>query len=74
MKIEIIEGDTIGSCLMRAGVVTLRKSFTGEPRGLYCVIGICSDCIVSVNGVHNVCACVTKAEPGAVVDLNEVGK
>ena len=66
-EIDILEGDTLGSCLMRAGVPMIRRSRSGEPRGLYCAIGVCNDCLVSLDGVRNVRACVTIARPGARV-------
>ena len=61
------ENDTIGSCLIREGVYELRRSLKGEPRGIYCGIGICNDCLVTVNGNQNIRACVTKAKSGLVV-------
>jgi predicted molibdopterin-dependent oxidoreductase YjgC len=66
-EVVVLEGDTIGACLMRADVLTHRRSRSGEPRGLYCAIGVCNDCLVSVDGTPNVRACVTKARPGARV-------
>jgi predicted molibdopterin-dependent oxidoreductase YjgC len=67
-EIDIYEGDTLGSCLMRAGVLATRRSRSGQLRGLYCAIGVCNDCLVSVNGIGNVRACMTVAEPGVRVD------
>lgn len=65
--IDILEGDTLGASLMRAGVLMTRRSRSGEPRGLYCAIGVCHDCLVSLDGVRNVRACMTIARPGAKV-------
>ena len=61
------KGDTIGACLMRVGMLAIRHSKSGEPRGMYRAIGVCNECLVTVDGVHNVRACVTKARPGAVI-------
>jgi len=66
-EVAIQKGDTIGACLMRAGMLTIRHSNSGEPRGIYCAIGVCNECLVTVDGVRNVRACVTNARPGAVV-------
>jgi hypothetical protein len=52
---------------MQAGMLAIRHSKSGEPRGMYCAIGVCNECLVTVDGVHNVRACVTKAQPCAVV-------
>jgi predicted molibdopterin-dependent oxidoreductase YjgC len=70
-EVAIQNGDTIGACLMRAGILTIRHSKFGEPRGMYCAIGVCNECLVTVDGVHNVRACVTKARPGAVVQTTD---
>jgi predicted molibdopterin-dependent oxidoreductase YjgC len=66
-RIEAGPGDTLGASLMRAGVVTLRRSWSNQPRGLYCGIGVCNDCLVTVDGKPNVRACVTSVVEGAVV-------
>jgi predicted molibdopterin-dependent oxidoreductase YjgC len=63
-SVPMRDNDTIGSALMRAGILVLRRSRSGEPRGLYCAIGVCNDCLVNVDGVPNVRACVTPATAG----------
>jgi hypothetical protein len=66
--VTIVEGDTIGSCLMRAGRLALRRPDRGTARGLYCGIGICQECALTVDGQPNQRACVTAARPGQVVE------
>jgi aerobic-type carbon monoxide dehydrogenase small subunit (CoxS/CutS family) len=43
---------------------TRRRS---EPRGLSCGIGVCFDCLVTVNGVPGVRACLAEARDGDVI-------
>ena len=38
-----------------------------EPRGLSCGIGVCFDCLVTVNGVPGVRACLADARDGDVI-------
>ena len=58
-------GDTVGSALVAAGVHVLRYSHRrGEPRGMFCAIGRCTDCAMTVDGVPNVRTCITPAAPG----------
>ena len=59
--------DTVGSCLLRAGISTLRRSRSGQERGLYCAIGVCNDCLVTIDRVPNVRACVTSVADGMTV-------
>ncbi|MEU0571372.1 2Fe-2S iron-sulfur cluster-binding protein [Nonomuraea sp. NPDC005983] len=41
--------------------------FGGRPRGLFCGIGVCFDCLVTVNGRPPERACLLEAEPGDAV-------
>jgi predicted molibdopterin-dependent oxidoreductase YjgC len=56
--------DTLASGLLRAGRLTIRASKRGEPRGIYCAIGVCNECLVTVDGVPNVRACMTPVRTG----------
>ncbi len=62
-ELDIYAGDTLAACLLRAGVYELRRSRAGQLRGVYCAIGICNECLVTVNGMPNVRACITLAAP-----------
>ena len=56
--IEAFEGETIAAAVMASGMRTLRETDRGgEPRGLFCNMGICFDCLVEVNGMTNQRAC-----------------
>jgi hypothetical protein len=57
-------GDTIGAALARAGRLAVGVGPTGDPRGLYCGIGVCFECVVDVEGVGRVRGCLQPAEPG----------
>ena len=63
--IEALDGETIAAALLAAGYRRFRTtSKRGESRGLFCAIGSCSDCIVTVDGTPNVRACTTLVEDG----------
>jgi predicted molibdopterin-dependent oxidoreductase YjgC len=58
-------GATIGAALWAAGIHQWRTTrVLGRPRSLFCGIGQCFDCLVSVNGAPVVRACVTAARAG----------
>jgi thioredoxin reductase len=44
-----------------------RTRLRGEPRGLSCGIGVCFDCLVTVNGTPGVRACLAEVRPGDVI-------
>lgn len=55
--------DTIASALTAAGWVRFRRTEARrEPRGIFCAIGRCTDCAMTVNGLPNVRTCVTLVE------------
>jgi predicted molibdopterin-dependent oxidoreductase YjgC len=61
-------GATIASALWSQHVRALRDSSRrAEPRGLFCGMGICFDCLVRVQG-RLVRACMTQVEDGLVVE------
>ncbi len=58
-------GETIGTALLAAGISTFRLTRqSGRPRGIFCGIGICFDCLVVIEGRLNQRACLTPARPG----------
>jgi len=67
-EIEALPGLTVAAALLRAGVTSWRRTrVTGEPRGVFCGIGVCFDCLVTVNDRPNQRACITAVHPGDVV-------
>ncbi len=65
--IPAIEGETIAAALSAAGVLALRETAGGAPRGVYCGMGACWDCVVTVDGRIGQRACMTKAADGMAV-------
>jgi len=62
-------GEPIAVALWAAGVRTLRHAGpTCEPRGIYCGIGHCYDCRVTVDGTTNLRSCMTPVRADLVVE------
>ena len=73
-RIEAILGETIATALMANGIYVHRyTSKRKEPRGVFCGIGRCTDCMMIVNGQPNVRTCITPVEEGMQVQT-QVGK
>lgn len=53
------DGQTIAAALVADGRLVLRRTASGAPRGMFCGIGACFDCLVEVNGRAGVRACLT---------------
>lgn len=66
--IEAYEGEPIASALMAAGIRVFRTTAKRkEPRGVFCAIGRCTDCMMIVDGVPNTRTCVTVVKDGMKV-------
>jgi predicted molibdopterin-dependent oxidoreductase YjgC len=66
--IPVVPGQTIGAALTAAGIRSWRRTrLADRPRGLFCGIGVCFDCLVTVNGRPSLRACLVEARPGDVV-------
>ena len=66
--IDFVEGQTVGAALIDAGIYSWRVTRrAGTPRGLFCGIGVCYDCLVTVNGAPNQRACQVAARTGMAV-------
>ena len=63
-RIEALEGETIAAALSAAAITTLRHTQSGAPRGLFCGMGACFDCVVTVDGRIGQRACLTRAREG----------
>jgi predicted molibdopterin-dependent oxidoreductase YjgC len=58
-------GMTIGGALLADGVRSWRLTRSGgRPRGVFCGIGACFDCLVDVGGDHAVRACLIPVRDG----------
>jgi predicted molibdopterin-dependent oxidoreductase YjgC len=64
-RIEAVAGDSVGAALARAGVRAWRTTRRGRrPRGLFCGIGVCYDCLLTVDGSADQRACLVPAVDG----------
>jgi len=63
-------GDTVASALYAAGKRAWRRSRAGDQRGLLCGIGLCFDCLLTVDGVPNQRACQIPVQDGMIVTTN----
>jgi len=63
--IQAIAGEPIAAALLAAGKGIFRYTRKlHEPRGVFCAIGRCTDCMMVVDGVPNVRTCVTPVKAG----------
>ena len=62
--VSVLAGETVAAVLLAEGIRVFRHTEKrGEPRGVFCGMGICYECLVTVDGVPNMRACVTPVSP-----------
>ena len=67
--IKAIEGEPVAGALIAAGIMTFRRTrIRKEPRGYFCGIGLCTDCMMIVDGTPNVRTCITPVKEGMIVE------
>ena len=72
-------GDSVAAALLLNGVRTCRTSVVGgEPRAPYCLMGVCFDCLVTIDGVGNRQGCQVRVADGMRVETQhgkrEIGR
>ncbi|MBV1777983.1 (2Fe-2S)-binding protein [Paeniglutamicibacter sp. ABSL32-1] len=62
-------GQSVGAVLMGQGIKAWRTTRNeGKPRGLFCGIGACYDCLVTIDGQANQRACLVEATESMTIE------
>ena len=70
-EIRCRAGETVATALLCAGQLDLRRSpRAGGARGVFCMMGVCQECLIRVDGAVRQ-ACLTPAEDGMRVERVE---
>lgn len=66
--IEALKGDSVAAAVLAAGVVSTRTTpVSGSARAPYCLMGVCFECLMDIDGEPNSQACMTLVRDGMVV-------
>ena len=61
--------DTVAAALLAAGHAVCRETaVSNAPRGPYCLMGVCFDCLVTIDGVGNRQGCLVRVREGMQVE------
>lgn len=64
-KITAYEGDSVAVALLSSGVGFARETpVTGTKRAPYCMMGVCFDCLVEIDGIPNQQGCMITVKDG----------
>jgi len=65
-------GDTVAAALFVSGVSACRDTAVSEtPRGPYCMMGVCYDCLVMIDGQANQQGCMTQVREGMKIERQQ---
>lgn len=68
VTLDCREGDSVAAALFAANIPACRETVvSGKPRGPFCMMGVCYDCLVGIDGRPNQQACMTRVQPGMAV-------
>ena len=73
------EGDTVSAALLASGLDIRRDTaVSGAKRLPYCMMGVCFDCLVTIDGVGNRQGCLVPVAEGMQIAIQkgkrEIGK
>ena len=68
--IQAASGDTVAAALFAAGNESCRTTpISGAPRAPYCMMGVCFDCLVTIDGVGNRQGCLVQVREGMQIEM-----
>jgi hypothetical protein len=70
-RIAGLRGQSIAGVLLAQGTTAWRTTVAGRPRGVFCGIGVCFDCVATVNGETDVRLCLRRAQDGDVIETQD---
>jgi len=69
--LSVPAGTVVAAAIASAGIVRLRRSVTGEPRGPLCGMGVCMECRVTIDGRPQSRSCQTLCIDGMEVQTDD---
>ena len=68
-ELQCRQGDSVAAALFAGGMQACRDTAVGEvPRGPYCMMGVCYDCLVTIDGQANQQGCMTAVREGMKIE------
>jgi D-hydroxyproline dehydrogenase subunit gamma len=70
--VEALAGDTVAAALLANGITVCRNTpVSGAPRSPYCMMGVCFDCLVTIDDVGNRQGCQVRVAPGMRIETQD---
>jgi len=69
-QVQARTGDSVAAALLAAGISHCRTTpASGADRAPYCMMGVCFDCLVTIDGIGNRQSCLVPVREGMRVEL-----
>lgn len=73
-RVQCRAGDTVAAALIASGIGHCRTTpVNGAPRAPYCLMGVCFECLVTVDGVGSRQGCLVPVRDGMAVE-RQIGR
>ncbi len=66
-QLEAFPGESLATAILASGRRVFRRTQGGSPRAPFCNMGVCFDCVVTVDGVTTLRSCMIAVRPGMKV-------
>ena len=64
-SLDVVEGQTVAAALLSEGHLFFRNSvISGQPRAPYCMMGVCYECMLEIDGQSSQQACLIPVREG----------
>lgn len=70
-EVTAYSSEMVAAAMLAEGVTTFRHTRQGDGRALFCGMGVCFDCLVVIDGVPNLRACMTRVREGMTIQTQE---
>jgi D-hydroxyproline dehydrogenase subunit gamma len=68
-RVQARAGDSVAAALIAAGYDHCRTTpVSGQPRAPFCMMGVCFDCLVTVDGIGNRQGCLVPVREGMAIE------
>ncbi len=72
IEVACRHGDSVASVLLAAGILACRDTpVKGTPRGPFCMMGVCYDCLVNIDDLPNQQGCMVLVKPGMKIERQQ---
>jgi D-hydroxyproline dehydrogenase subunit gamma len=70
-EVHARSGESVAAALLAAGISAFRRAaVSAAPRGPWCLMGACFECLVTIEGVRQR-ACMVRVEEGMRIEIGE---